>query len=94
MDCCSVTNPIRLPSHAEAILLGRQIGDLNARIKEIDAKLAAAHKANAMSQRMATIPGVGAVTTLTLAVEIDPAAFESGWHPAAWAGLTPRARLG
>jgi transposase len=27
---------------------------------------------------------------LTLAVEIDPAAFESGRHLAAWAGLTPK----
>lgn len=41
---------------------------------------------------MATIPGVGAVTALTLAVEIDPAVFESGRHLAAWAGLTPKDR--
>jgi transposase len=71
-------------------LLGRQIADLDARIKEIDAKLMAAHKANAVSQRLATIPGVGPVTALTLAIEIDPMAFESGRHLAAWAGLTPR----
>jgi hypothetical protein len=31
-------------------------------------------------------------TTLTLAVEIDPAMFESGRHLAAWAGLTPKER--
>jgi hypothetical protein len=30
------------------------------------------------------------VTALTLAIEIDPAAFESGRHLAAWAGLTPQ----
>jgi transposase len=71
-------------------LLGQQIEDLDTRIKEIDAKLAAAHKANAVSQRLATIPGVGPVTALTLAIEIDPAAFESGRHLAAWAGLTPK----
>jgi transposase len=29
---------------------------------------------------------------LTLAVEIDPAMFESGCHLAAWAGLTPKER--
>ena len=34
-------------------------------------------------------PGVGPVTALTLAIEIDPAAFELGRHLAAWAGLTP-----
>jgi transposase len=73
-----------------AALLGRQIEDVDTRIKEIDVKLAAAHKANAVSQRLATIPGVGPVTALTLAIEIDPRAFESGRHLAAWAGLTPK----
>ena len=41
---------------------------------------------------MATIPGVGPITALTLAVEIDPMTFESGRHLAAWAGLTPKER--
>ena len=40
--------------------------------------------------RLASIPGVGPITALTLATEIDPTAFESGRHLAAWAGLTPR----
>jgi len=73
-----------------AALLGRQIEELDTRIKEIDVKLTAAHKANEVSQRLATIPGVGPVTALTLAIEIDPAAFESSRHLAAWAGLTPK----
>jgi transposase len=73
-----------------AALLGRQIEVLDIRIKEIDAKLTAAHKVNEVSQRLSTIPGVGPVTALTLAVEIDAAAFESGRHLAAWAGLTPK----
>jgi transposase len=73
-----------------AVLLGQQIAELDTRIKEIDVKLNAAHKANEVSQRLATIPGVGPVTALTLAIEIDPAAFESGRHLAAWAGLTPK----
>jgi transposase len=73
-----------------AALLGRQIEELNTRIKEIDAKPTLAHKANEVSQRLATIPGVGPVTALTLAIEIDPAPFESGRHLAAWAGLTPK----
>src|SRR6202790_2215309 len=75
-----------------ASLLGRQIEDLDARVKELDVKLATAHKANEVSQRLATIPGVGPVTALTLAIEIDPEAFESGRHLAAWAGLTPKER--
>jgi transposase len=74
------------------VLLGQQINDIDARIKELDAKLNAAHKANEISQRLATIPGVGPVIALTLAIEIDPATFESGRHLAAWAGLTPKER--
>ena len=71
-------------------LLGEQIDELHGRIKQIDAKLAAAHKASEVSKRLATIPGVGPVIALTLATEIDPAAFQSGRHLAAWAGLTPK----
>jgi transposase len=54
----------------------------------------AAHKANEVSQHLATIPGLGPVTTLTLtlAIEIDPSAFESGRHLAAWVGPTPKER--
>ena len=72
------------------VLLGQQIDELDARIKEIDAKLHAAHKAGEVSRRLATIPGVGPIIALTLAAEIDPGAFESGRHLAAWAGLTPK----
>jgi len=81
-----------IPSEARdmAALLGRQIAELDTRIKEIETRLAAAHKANEVSQRLTTIPGVGPVTALTLATEINPAAFESGRHLAAWVGLTPK----
>jgi len=73
-----------------ASLLGKQIAALDTKVREIEVNLAAVQKANAVSQRLATIPGVGPVTTLTLAIEIDHAAFESGRHFAAWAGLTPK----
>ena len=81
-----------IPAEAKemACLLGRQIEDLDTRIKEIEVKLTAAHKANEVSQRLATIPGVGPLTALTLAIEIDPETFESGRHLAAWVGLTPK----
>jgi len=70
--------------------LRHQLDELDARIEQIEARLSAAHKANEVSQRLATIPGVGPITALTLAVEIDPEAFRSGRHLAAWAGLTPK----
>jgi transposase len=71
-------------------LLGQQIEHLDIKIKALEARLNAAHKANAVSRRLATIPGLGPVTALTLATEIDPAAFASGRHMAAWIGLTPK----
>jgi transposase len=81
-----------IPSVAKATLalLGEEINRLDVRLKEMEVKLVAAHKANPVSQLLSTIPGVGPITALTLAIEIDPAAFESGRHLAAWAGLTPR----
>jgi len=72
------------------VVLRQQIEALDARIKHIDGQLAAAHRANPVSRRLATIPGVGPITALTLAVEIDPGVFASGRHLAAWAGLTPK----
>jgi hypothetical protein len=39
---------------------------------------------------LATIPGIGPIIALTLATEVDPSAFESGRHLAAWIGLTPK----
>lgn len=71
-------------------LLGQEIEHLDARLNEMEVKLTAAHKANALSQRLATIPGVGRIIALTLATEVDPTAFESGRHLAAWIGLTPK----
>jgi transposase len=48
------------------------------------------HKANAVSQLLATVPGIGPIIALTLAIEVDPTAFQSGRHLSAWLGLTPK----
>jgi transposase len=81
-----------IPSEAREmlVLLGQEIEHLDSKLNEIEVKLTAAHKANALSQRLATIPGVGRIIALTLAIEVDPMAFESGRHLAAWIGLTPK----
>jgi transposase len=81
-----------IPSDAKDMLalLGQEIEHLDTRLNEIEVKLTAAHKANALSQRLATIPGVGRVIALTLTTEVDPMAFESCRHLAAWIGLTPK----
>jgi transposase len=90
----AIEQEITIPPEAKdmASLLGQQLKELDARIRELDTKLAAAHQANEVSPRLAPIPGVGPVTALTLALEIDAKAFESGRHLAAWAGLTPKGR--
>ena len=81
-----------IPDQAKAMLalLGQQIAQIDARLKPLEAKIAALHKANPVSRVLATIPGVGPIIALTLAVEIDPAAFESGRHLSAWLGLVPQ----
>jgi transposase len=82
----------RIPASAKAMLalLGEEIAHLDGRLKELETKLLAMHRANAISRWLATIPGIGPIIALTLAVEIDPKVFQSGRHLAAWLGLTPR----
>jgi transposase len=81
-----------IPATARTLLalLGEEIAHLDARLKVIDATLLAQHRAHAISQLLATIPGIGPLIALTLAIEVDPRAFRSGRHLAAWLGLTPR----
>lgn len=71
-------------------LLGEQIAHLDDRIGALEARLGAMHKANAISQLLATAPGIGPIIALSFAIEVDPAAFEPGRHLAAWLGLTPK----
>lgn len=75
----------------EAIeLLAAQTDDTDARLKDIDRKLATLHKSNEVSQRLAAVPGIGLQTALTLATTVDATMFASARHFAAWLGLTPR----
>jgi transposase len=72
------------------VLLGQQIDQLNTQITALEARLHAMHKASAISRRLASVPGIGPVIALALTLEVDPAAFRSGRHLAAWLGLTPK----
>jgi transposase len=69
-----------IPSGAKDMLArpGREIGCLDTRLNEREAKLTAAHKANALGQRLAAIPGAGRIIALTLASEVDAMAFGAG----------------
>src|SRR3954462_4780956 len=69
----------------------REYIQLQAQIKEIDAKLTAWHRADECSQRLAKIPGVGPIGAVLLKMKTpDPALFQSGRQFAAWIGLTPK----
>ena len=49
------------------------------------------HRANEVSRRLATIPGIGVITaTAITALVSDATAFRSARQFAAWIGLTPR----
>ena len=70
---------------------GREYARLQAELKEIEAKLMAWHRADAVGRRLAQIPSVGPIIATMLVMKTpDPRAFRSGRHFAAWLGLTPR----
>jgi transposase len=64
---------------------------LQAQIDAVDAKLAAWHKTNDCSRRLAKIPGVGPIVAALLQMKAPaPELFRSGRQFAAWIGLTPK----
>jgi transposase len=54
-------------------------------------QLLAWHKSNPVSQRLASIPGIGPIIATAIATTVaDPRVFRSGREFAAWLGLVPR----
>lgn len=79
------------PARVCAELIMMQIEDLQTKIDAIERVIKARHRANELSQRLATIPGVGAITaTALVATVVDASSFKSGRHFAAWLGLVPQ----
>jgi transposase len=72
------------------IILGEQLGRLDEQIKMLEKKVAAAHKANPLSTRLATIPGLAAIGSLTVATRVNADDFASGRHFSAWMGIVPK----
>jgi transposase len=69
----------------------REYAALEARLEEIEAKLMKWHRADELSRRIATIPGVGPIGSTMLSMRAPPAeTFRSGRQFAAWLGLTPK----
>ncbi len=82
-----------LPALARASLrpLVAMLRANEAAIDEIDREIRQAHKENEVSQRLASIPGVGVLTATAIAATVpDPSFFKSGREFAAWLGLVPR----
>jgi transposase len=83
----------RLPDMARQVLqvLAAQIEHLETAVAAIEKQLMAWHKSNPVSQRLATIPGIGPIiATAIAATVVEPTAFRSGREFAAWLGLVPR----
>jgi transposase len=83
----------RLPDVARQVLkvLTCQIGQIEAAITALERQLLAWHKINAVSQRLASIPGIGPIIAAAIATTVaDPNTFRSGREFAAWLGLVPR----
>jgi len=70
---------------------GEEYQQLQSQIDSVDAKLAAWHKTNACSRRLAEIPSVGPIGAALLQMKTPaPELFRSGRQFAAWIGLTPK----
>ncbi len=82
-----------IPEVARAALLSlaRQMDELEEEITKLDREIQGWHRKSEVSQRLATIPGVGVLTATALAATIaDPSQFRSARQSAAWLGLVPR----
>ena len=83
----------RLPADARAslIVLAAQLQALQTMIAAIEKRIITQHRANEGSQRVATVPGIGALGASAITATVtDPSAFRSGRDFAAWIGLVPR----
>jgi transposase len=72
-------------------LMARQLDALEAELKKLEARLMEWHKADPVSQCLATQPGIGPIGAVSFSLKVtDPQGFRSGRHFAAWLGITPK----
>src|SRR5256714_5440235 len=82
----------RLPDAARQVLLvlASQIEQIEAAVTTLERQLLAWHKTNAVSQRLASIPGIGPIIATAIATPVvDPKGFRSGREFAGRVGLVP-----
>ena len=83
----------RLVALARRVLasLVEQLAALKREIAVLEREIMAWHGQSEVSQRLATIPGIGPITASAIAATApDPSAFSSARQFAAWLGLVPR----
>jgi transposase len=87
-----VNEPAVPPLARDALmLLVDELASVWQRIDELEVRLVALHRADEVSRRLASIPGVGPITAMAIANTVpDPSMFRSGREFAAWLGLTPK----
>jgi len=73
-------------------ILSDQLRDTHARIESATARIGEMQGEDALARRLATVPGVGTISSSAFAATTpDVAAFRSARDYAAWLGLTPKA---
>lgn len=87
-----VRDPAVPPLAQEALsLLVDELASIGRRLDTIEERLVALHRADQLSRRLASIPGVGPITAMAIVSTVpDPSVFRSGREFAAWLGLTPK----
>ena len=82
----------RLPDVAREVLATviEQLRDTARKIDELEKRLHGWHRSNEVSQRLATVPGIGPMTATALVATIgDSKHFSTGQQFAAYLGITP-----
>jgi transposase len=83
----------RVPALARDCLVAvaEQLMLVKGKILDMDRRIAACHRSNDMSRRLAEIPGIGPLLATALVATVpDPRAFASARNFAAWIGLVPK----
>mgnify|MGYP000179116137 CR=1 FL=1 len=91
--CMQQADENALPATAKEALqpLIAIIEELDAKIAALNKKIEREHRANEVSRRLETIPGIGPITASTFRGAIpDPGFFKSGREFAAFIGLVPK----
>jgi transposase len=71
--------------------LGEHLKTLTRLVEEMEEQIQQWHRGNEVSQRLAAVPGIGALTATAMVASVgDARNFSNGRQLAAWLGLVPR----